>query len=116
MSAQAMSVEHVDRYSSHSSVSRAGIFLAASSSAADKPPFFRGRLEAPRRSADLMLTLAHIVETRFYSPPAMVRLDSVSTCSGVVSLRAAQMPTKMLKAIAIKAARMASRRMSVISM
>lgn len=87
MSAQAMSVQHVDRYSSHSSVSRAGIFLAASSSAADKPPFFRGRLEAPRRSADLMLTLAHIVETRFYSPPAMVRRliiqrDPVITCGG----------------------------------
>ena len=81
-----MVVEHVDRYSSPSSVRGPGIFLAASSSAS-KAPFFRGHLLAPRRGADLALTLAHVVETRFYTPPGMLQRilrqrDPVITCGG----------------------------------
>jgi len=94
-------VAHVDRYNSPSSASGSGIFLAASSSAACTPPFFQGYLAAPRRSADLALTLAHVAATRFYTPPGMLqrlilqrdpvitsgggmlRLEGFSACCGV---------------------------------
>ena len=80
-------VEHVDCYDSASSAGGSGIFLAASSSAACQAPFFRGYLAAPRRGADLALTLAHVVETRFYTPPGMLQRiiaqrDPVITCGG----------------------------------
>lgn len=87
MSEQAeMPLEHVDRFRSPSSAGVAGVFLAASSSA-PRAPFFRGYLASPRRGADLMLTLAHVVETRFYRPPGMVerlirQRDPVITCGG----------------------------------
>jgi len=81
----ATSFEHVDRYAASSSVSAAGIFLAASSSKPSTVPFFDGCLAAPRRGADLLLTLAQIVRTRFYTPPGMVQRliqqsDPVITC------------------------------------
>jgi SWIM zinc finger len=80
-------VEHVDRYNSPSVAGGSGIFLAASSSAASAAPFFRGYLTAPRRGADLALLLAHVVETRFYTPPGMLQRlilqrDPVITCGG----------------------------------
>src|SRR4051794_35327280 len=80
-------VEHVDRYKTPSAASGSGIFLAASSSAASTPPFFCGYLSAPRRSADLALLLAHVVERRFYTPPGMLQRlllqrDPVITCGG----------------------------------
>jgi SWIM zinc finger len=80
-------VEHVDRYNSPSAAGGSGIFLAASSSAASTAPFFRGYLAAPRRSADLALLLAHVVQTRFYTPPGMLQRlilqrDPVITCGG----------------------------------
>jgi hypothetical protein len=64
-SERAAAIEHIDRYTTPSSVSAAGIFLTASSSVASTAPFFSGRLAAPRRGADLALTLAQVVS----SPP-----------------------------------------------
>jgi hypothetical protein len=87
MSAQTkMLVEHVDRYRSASSAGNSGIFLAASTTGTSAAPFFRGYLTAPRRGADFALTLAHVVETRFYTPPGMIQRlilqrDPVITCS-----------------------------------
>lgn len=99
-----LALEHVARYAAPSTVSEArGLHLAASSSmaAASAVPFFSGYLAAPRRGADLALTLAHVVETRFYTPPGMVqrlirerdpvitsgggllRLEGFSVCCGV---------------------------------
>src|SRR5438445_2187030 len=83
----AVLVEHVDRYSSPSSAGAAGIFLAASSTAARQTPFFRGYLTAPRRGADLALLLVHVVGKRFYTPPGMLQRlilqrDPVITCGG----------------------------------
>ena len=69
----AVTIEHVDRYTAPSSVSSAGIFLAASSSSASTTPFFSGYLVAPQRSADLALTIAEVVRTRYYTPPGMLR-------------------------------------------
>src|SRR5437016_9611017 len=88
-SGAARAIEHVDRYAAPSSVSSAGIFLAASSSSASIAPFFSGSLAAPRRGGDLALTLAQVVRTRYYSPPGMVRrliqqADPVITCGGEV--------------------------------
>src|SRR5947208_13038388 len=82
-------VEHVDRYNSPSAAGSSGIYLAASSSATAAAPFFRGHLTAPRRSADLALLLSHVVGTRFYTPPGMLRRlilqrDPVITCGGGV--------------------------------
>lgn len=84
-----MAIEHIDRYTTPSSVSAAGIFLAASSTSASTAPFFSGRLAAPRRGADLALTLAQVVRTRYYTPPGMVQRliqqsDPVITCGGGV--------------------------------
>jgi hypothetical protein len=80
-------IEHIDRYTTPSSVSAAGIFLAASSTSASTAPFFSGFLAAPQRGADLALTLAQVVRTRFYTPPGMVQRliqqrDPVITCGG----------------------------------
>lgn len=80
-------VEHVDRYNRPSGVGNSGIFLAASSSTATSAPFFRGYLAMPRRTADLALVLAHVVRTRFYTPPGMLQRliaqrDPVITCGG----------------------------------
>jgi hypothetical protein len=87
--ASATAYEHIDRYSAPSSVNAAGIFLAASSSSAYTAPFFSGCLTAPRRGADLALTLAQVVRTRYYTPPGMVQRlihqsDPVITCGGGV--------------------------------
>jgi hypothetical protein len=66
-------IEHVDRYAAASSVAGGRIFLAASSSGAPAAPFFSGSLAAPQRGADLMLTVAQVVRTRYYTPPGMVQ-------------------------------------------
>jgi hypothetical protein len=80
-------VEHVDRYAVPSTAGNSGIFLAASSSARTSVPFFHGYLAMPRRTADLALVLAHVVRTRFYTPPGMLQQliaqrDPVITCGG----------------------------------
>jgi hypothetical protein len=87
--ASATAYQHTDRYAAPSSVTAAGIFLAASSSSAYSAPFFSGCLTAPRRGADLALTLAQVVRTRYYTPPGMVQRliqqsDPVITCGGGV--------------------------------
>jgi hypothetical protein len=89
MGSGSAAIEHIDHYTAPSSVSAAGIFLAASSSSASTAPFFSGCLAAPRRGADLALTLAQVVRTRYYTPPAMVQRliqqsDPVITCGGGV--------------------------------
>ena len=83
------SIFHEDRYSFASTVQESGIFLAASSVTAAKVPFFKGVLNAPRRTADLFLALAHVVETRFFTPPGMLRRllaqrDPVLTCDAEI--------------------------------
>src|SRR6185312_2535530 len=85
----ATSFEHIERYANSSSVSASGIFLAASSSSVSTAPLFAGCLAAPRRGADLALTLAQIVRTRYYTPPGMLQRliqqsDPVITCGGGV--------------------------------
>lgn len=80
-------VEHVDRYNVPSAVADSGIFLAASSSIATSVPFFRGYLAMPRCTADLVLVLAKVVRSRFYTPPGMLQQliaqrDPVITCGG----------------------------------
>jgi hypothetical protein len=86
-SVSAMTVEHIDRYTTPSSVRSDGIFLAASSSGASAAPFFSGCLVVPHRGADLALTIAEVVRTRYYTPPGMVQRliqqsDPVITCGG----------------------------------
>src|ERR1051326_2692651 len=83
----AAAIEHIDRYAAPSTVSSGGIFLAASSSGASSAPFFSGHLAVPRRGADLALTLAQVVRTRYYTPPGMLQKliaqrDPVITCGG----------------------------------
>ena len=80
-------VEHVDRFVAPSSAGASGIYLAASSLASSRAPFFQGFLKSPRRSADLALTLARVIGTRFYTPPGMLQKllrerDPVITCGG----------------------------------
>jgi hypothetical protein len=85
-------IEHVDQYAAPSSVSAGGIFLVASSASVSTAPFFSGRLIAPKRGADLALTLSQVVRTRYYTPPGMLQRliqqsDPVITCgSGVLRL------------------------------
>jgi hypothetical protein len=63
------------------------LHLATSGGAEAHPYFFDGRLLAPRRSADLLLGLHQIVQSRFYIPPAMLErllreADPVVTSGG----------------------------------
>jgi hypothetical protein len=71
------------------------------STIAATPYFFEGKLLAPKRSADAMLTVARVARTRFFTPPAMlakilaaadpvvtcqperIRFESFSACAGV---------------------------------
>jgi hypothetical protein len=46
--------------------------LATCGGAEEIPCFFQGRLTRPQRAADLLRGLAHIVQSRFYVPPAML--------------------------------------------
>lgn len=89
-------LDYTYRYALPSVLSRddAGgrLFLATASqpgtlsAPAATPLFFRGALRSPRRTADLLLTLARVVRSRFHIPPAMLaRLiaesDPVVTCA-----------------------------------
>lgn len=83
------SIFHRDRYSFASTVRESGIFLAASTVTASNAPFFKGLLTSPRRTADLFLALAHVVETRFFTPPGMLQRqiaqrDPVLTCDSEI--------------------------------
>jgi hypothetical protein len=46
--------------------------LATCGGAQEHPYFFQGRLTRPQRTADLLRGLAHIVQSRFHVPPAML--------------------------------------------
>jgi SWIM zinc finger len=46
--------------------------LATCGGALEHPYFFQGRLTRPQRAADLLRGLAHIVQSRFHVPPAML--------------------------------------------
>ena len=46
--------------------------LATCGGAEEHPYFFQGRLTRPQRAADLLRGLAHIVQSRFHVPPAML--------------------------------------------
>lgn len=69
-------LDYTYRYARPSSLEWAdggpALLLATSGGAAEYPHFFRGRLLAPRRTADLLLALVHVVHSRFHVPPAML--------------------------------------------
>lgn len=97
----ALAVEQVYRYAQASAAGPGKIQLAGTPR--EQQPFFAGELAAPRRAADLMLTLVHVVNSRFYIAPGMLarilanadpvitfgggllRLEGFSACCGVYS-------------------------------
>jgi predicted nucleic acid-binding Zn finger protein len=65
---------------------RKRLFLALSAQN-PVPAFFRGRLVAPKRAADALLTISGVVRSRFHVPSAMLEkilllADPVITCGG----------------------------------
>lgn len=97
----ALAVDQVYRYARASAAGPGKIHLAGTPR--EQEPFFAGELAAPRRTADLMLALVHVVNSRFYIPPGMLarilanadpvitfgggllRLEGFSACCGVYS-------------------------------
>jgi hypothetical protein len=84
-------IDHTYRYDAPSALAwtprGAHLRLATSGGPEAHPRFFAGRLLAPRRTADLLLALVRVVQSRFHVPPAMLaRLlalaDPVVTCAG----------------------------------
>ena len=66
---------------------RHGLKLATSGGLEKNPYFFNGRLQNPKRTADILLTLSAISRTRFFSPGAirerlLAAADPVVTCDG----------------------------------
>ncbi|MDQ5935887.1 MAG: zinc finger family protein [Cyanobacteriota bacterium erpe_2018_sw_21hr_WHONDRS-SW48-000092_B_bin.40] len=66
---------------------RHGLTLATSGGLEKNPYFFNGRLQNPKRTADILLTLSAISRTRFFSPGAirerlLAAADPVVTCDG----------------------------------
>jgi hypothetical protein len=49
-----------------------GLVLATYGGEEPHPHFFRGKLVRPRRTADLLRGLVHVVQARFFTPPAMI--------------------------------------------
>ena len=49
-----------------------GLRLATCGGEQEHPHFFRGRLTAPRRTADLLRGVVEVVQSRFFTPPAML--------------------------------------------
>ncbi len=83
-------LDYTYRYSVPSALLSEGsserLFLATTSAPEASPLFFQGALREPRRTADLLLTLARIVRSRFHIPAAMLAriislADPVVTCS-----------------------------------
>ena len=83
-------LDYTYRYSIPSALLSEGsserLFLATTSAPEASPLFFQGALREPRRTADLLLTLARIVRSRFHIPAAMLAriislADPVVTCS-----------------------------------
>lgn len=82
-----LSLEHLVDYGSPSGMHRDDDAqrLHLATSALDVECFFHGRFTAPRRAADLLLTMSHVVGSRFHTPPAMLarllrEADPVITC------------------------------------
>jgi hypothetical protein len=66
-----------------------GLRLATCGGEDEHPHFFRGRLTSPRRTADLLRGLVEVVQSRFFTPPAMLArilalADPVVTSGGEV--------------------------------
>jgi hypothetical protein len=66
---------------------RPGLKLATSGGLEKNPYFFNGRLQNPKRTADILLALSAISRTRFFSPAAirermLAAADPVVTCDG----------------------------------
>jgi predicted nucleic acid-binding Zn finger protein len=83
-------ISHTYRYAFESkAVATAGgvdLRLATSGSAQESLDFFQGKLTRPTRAADLLRGLVQVVQSRFYTPPAMLGrilalADPVITCS-----------------------------------
>lgn len=80
-------LEYTYRYPQPSALTAdAGLALATSGVETAPSLFFRGRLTAPRRAADLLLALSRVVRSRYHMPAAMLaRLtaesDPVVTCA-----------------------------------
>ena len=86
----ALSVEHTYQYRQHSSLgvtpSGPRLHLSTTEAPAEGGLFFQGNLLAPRRTAELLLTLADVVQSRVHVPPAMLErilreADPVVTCA-----------------------------------
>lgn len=94
-------IAHVYRYAAPSARVGGRFALCTSAPAGIDVPFVRGRLLQPRATADWLLTVAAIVRSRFFVPPAMrekqilladpvvtvdgnaVRCEGFSSCCGV---------------------------------
>ncbi len=96
-------LDYAYRYARESAVEPGpkGPRLRLAAAEARETPFFSGRLESPRRTADLLLCVAHVAGARFYTPPNMLarlialadplivrggeflRFESFSACRGV---------------------------------
>ncbi len=83
-------IEHIYRYSAASDVTWSGdqarVRLATSGPASVPGLFFRGTLAKPRLTADLLLALVRVVQSRFHIPAAMLTrilaaADPVVTCA-----------------------------------
>jgi hypothetical protein len=66
-----------------------GLRLATCGGEHEHPHFFRGRLKAPQRTAELLRGLVTVVQSRFFTPPAMLArilalADPVVTSGGEV--------------------------------
>ncbi len=66
-----------------------GLRLATCSGEDEHPHFFRGRLIQPQRAADLLRGLVEVVQSRFFTPPAMLArilaaADPVVTSGGEI--------------------------------
>jgi hypothetical protein len=88
-----LAVDHAYRYASPSAAlltpDGVGLRLATSGGEGEHPHFFRGKLTAPRRTADLLRGLVEVVQSRFFTPPAMLSrilalADPVVTSGGEV--------------------------------
>lgn len=73
---------------SNASERRLRLVTDSTMAAASAPPtFFRGLLVAPKRTADLLVSLSDVVGSRFHTPSAMLQkilllADPVITCTG----------------------------------
>ena len=85
-----IALNHTYSYQSPSLVEEiegsARIMLSTSGIGAEPDLFFRGTLASPRHTADLLLALVRVVQSRFYTPPAMLArilamADPVVTCA-----------------------------------